>query len=60
MGRPKKVRKLISLYSKPRKDTIFVDFAYYVNGEWTGESEEGHLTEDQIYKALRRFLTKKE
>jgi serine protease inhibitor len=58
MPRPKKVRKLVSLYAKKERDTIFIDFAYYINGEWTGESEEGYITYDQFYKAVRRYLKK--
>jgi hypothetical protein len=59
MPRPKKVRKLISLYSEKERGTMFIDFAYYINGEWTGESEEAHIPYDQFYKALHRFLEKK-
>jgi serine protease inhibitor len=58
MPRPKKVRKLISLYSEKERVTMYVDFAYYINGEWTGESESAHITSEQFYKALRRFLEK--
>jgi serine protease inhibitor len=58
MPRPKKVRKLISLYSEKERGTMYVDFAYYINGEWTGESESAHITPEQFYKALRRFLEK--
>ena len=58
MGRPKKVRKLVSLYSEKERGTMYIDFAYYINGQWIGQSESAHITEEQFYKALKRFLIK--
>jgi hypothetical protein len=58
MGRPKKVRKLVSLYSEKERGTIFIDYGYYIDGHWTGESESAHIPYDQFYRSLKRFLIK--
>jgi len=51
-----KQRKLISLY-KHSKTLWHISFSYYVNGQYTGESEEADLTEDELYDLLRPGLT---
>ena len=51
-----KLRKLVSLY--PKNDgKYFIDFAYYENGKWTGESESGYLSEGDLYDCVKNILT---
>ena len=57
-GDKMKLRKLISLYPK-RDGTYFIDFAYYKNGKWTGESESGYLSERELYNCVKNKLTHK-
>lgn len=58
VSKTKKVRRLVSLYSEKEAGTMYVDFGYYINGEWTGESESAHITDDQFYTSLKKFLVK--
>jgi len=47
--------KLTSLYKDRGK--WYVDFAYYDNeGNWTGEYEDCHITENQLYRLLFPYL----
>jgi hypothetical protein len=51
-----KTRKLISLYNQDGK--WYVDFAYYdENGRYTGEYENCLITDEQLYLALKQYLT---
>ncbi len=59
------IRRLISLYETERGSGVwYFDFALYRrrNGrlEWTGESEECKITEDDLYKLVKRRLKPRE
>lgn len=56
-----KIRKLISLH--PRDGKWFISFSYYIdnyngNIKYTGESESGYLSEEELYELLKPKLRK--
>lgn len=59
-----RIRKLISLHQAIDRSKWYVDFAYYKldkfgDLEWTGDSEDCELTEDELYELVKPKLVAK-
>ena len=53
-----KIRKLISLYYDKNMIKYYIDYAYYENDKWTGESESCYLTKEELYNLIKSKLKK--
>lgn len=52
-------RKLVTFWSPnnwDKKKLCTIAYAYYKNGEWTRESEEASITEEELYKLIKPVL----
>jgi len=53
-----KIRKLISLYYDKNMIKYYIDYAYYENDKWIGESESCYLTKEELYNLIKPKLKK--
>ncbi len=59
-----RLRKLVSLHKAIDPEKWYVSFGYYVTGkfghlEWTGDSEDCEISEDELYELLKPKLAKR-